>query len=504
MRKDKFRRIYITIAAMVMAGMMTACSASGSATRDNGVETVKTEASVTRSEEKEVASTEVDNKSVDATVEEKDTADADSEKDDASEADAKSKSASGDSDIFTDRDLAQTADLTGAENIALSSGQDVSITKEGVYVLSGDATDVTVTVEAADEDKVQIVLDGVSVKNEGSSFIYVKSADKVFVTTTESENKIEVTGEFKSDGDTNVDAAIFSKDDLVVNGLGTLSITSSDNGITSKDTLKITGSIINVSCEGSAFEAHDAIEIADGVINVTECNDGLHAEDNDDDTIGAIYIGGGTFNIKAADDAIHATTTIDIKGGEFTLEAGECIEGTYITIDDGKIDITASDDGINAAAKSKSYTPTFVMNGGEVTITMGAGDTDGVDSNGNIVINGGTISVSGQSTFDYDGTAEYNGGTIIENGVETNTMTSQTFGPGGMGGPGGNMRDFGNMNPEDFGNMNPEDFKNMNPEDFENMNPNMMPPNGKFNQNEGFNPSEKFNPNGNSDSNETI
>ena len=427
MRKDRFRRIYITVAAMVMAGMMTACSASGSATRDNGVETVKTEASVSRTEETEVASTE-DKPANDA-----------AEATEASIADAK------------------TADLSDAESITLTSGQDVSITKEGVYVLSGEATDVTVTVEVADEEKVQIVLDGVSVKNDGSAFIYVKSADKVFVTTTESENSIEVTGEFKADGDTNVDAAIFSKDDLVVNGLGTLSITSSDNGVTSKDTLKITGSTINVSCEGSAFEAHDAIEIADGVINVTECNDGLHAEDNDDDTIGAIYIGGGTFNIKAADDAIHATTTIDIKGGTFTLDAGECIEGTYITIDDGKIDITASDDGINAAAKSKSYTPTFVMNGGEVTITMGAGDTDGVDSNGNIVINGGTISVSGQSTFDYDGTAEYNGGTIIENGVETNTMTNQTFGPGGMGGPGG--RDFGNMNPEDFKDMTPPDGK---------------------------------------------
>ena len=461
MRKDRFRRIYITVAAMVMAGMMTACSASGSTTRDNGVETVKTEASVSRTEETEVASTE--DKPANDAAEATEASIADAKTDESSEADAKSISAEGDSEIFTDRDLAQTADLSGAENITLSSGQDVSITKEGVYVLSGEATDVTVTVEAADEEKVQIVLDGVSVKNEGSAFIYVKSADKVFVTTTESENSIEVTGEFKADGDTNVDAAIFSKDDLVVNGLGTLSITSSDNGVTSKDTLKITGSTINVSCEGSAFEAHDAIEIADGVINVTECNDGLHAEDNDDDTIGAIYIGGGTFNIKAADDAIHATTTIDIKGGTFTLDAGECIEGTYITIDDGKLDITASDDGINAAAKSKSYTPTFVMNGGEVTITMGAGDTDGVDSNGNIVINGGTISVSGQSTFDYDGTAEYNGGTIIENGVETNTMTNQTFGPGGMGGPGG--RDFGNMNPEDFQNMNPEDFQNMTPPD---------------------------------------
>jgi hypothetical protein len=68
---------------------------------------------------------------------------------------------------------------------------------------------------------------------------------------------------------------------------------------------------------------------------------------------------------------------------------------------------------------------------------MGAGDTDGVDSNGDIRINGGTISITGQSTFDYDGNAEYNGGTIIENGRDTNVISNQMMdGHGGMGGMG--------------------------------------------------------------------
>ncbi len=342
-------------------------------------------------------------------------------------------------DMFTERDMTQTADLSEAEYLELKEGEDINISAAGVYVVSGNASNVTIFVEAGDEDKVQIVLDGASITNETAPAIYVKSADKVFVTTTDSDNSLEVTGTFEADGDTNLDAVIFSKEDLVINGLGTLNITSSDNAVTSKDTLKVTGGTINVSCSGSALEAHDAIEIADGTINVTDSNDGIHAEDSDDDSVGYVYICGGSLNITAADDAIHGTTVVQIDDGNIILNAAECIEGTYIQINGGDVNIEASDDGINAAYKSNSYTPTFEMNDGTVTINMGQGDTDGVDSNGNVYVNGGTLDISSQSTFDYDGTAQYNGGTIIENGSETNTITNQFLGGGGMGGDPGGM-----------------------------------------------------------------
>lgn len=356
-------------------------------------------------------------------------------------------------DMFTDRDLEQTADLTSAEKYNLSDGEDITITSEGVYVISGQASEVTIYVEAGDEDKVQIVLDSASILNESKPAIYVKSADKVFVTTTDSDNTLEVTGTFETaassidskEETTNLDAVIFSKDDLVISGVGTLNISSSDNAVTSKDTLKITGSTINVSCTGSAFEAHDAIEVADGTKNIASCNDGLHAENDEDDSVGYIYICGGTFNITASDDAIHATTIVQIDSSDMNLTGAECIEGTYIQINGGDITINASDDGINAASKSSEYTPTFEMNDGTLKVTMGAGDTDGIDSNGNIYVNGGTIDVSGQSTFDYDGTAQYNGGTIIENGTETNTISNQMMGggPGGGGFGGGQDGGFG-------------------------------------------------------------
>ena len=340
------------------------------------------------------------------------------------------------SGIFTERDLTQSYDKSDAQTIALSDGKAVSITKAGVYILSGTANDVTVTVDAGDNDKVQLVLDGASITNSSAPAIYVKNADKVFVTTTESENYLSVTGTFEADGDTNTDAVIFSKDDLVLNGLGTLTVTSTDNGISCKDDLKITGGTINVTSSADSLEANDSIAISGGNITISSGKDGLHAENDEDDSKGYIYICGGTLGINASSDGIQGTTVVQIDGGKLDITASEGIEGTYIQINGGEISISASDDGINASSKSSSYPVTFEMNGGNVTVDMGAGDTDGVDSNGDIYINGGTISVNGQSTFDYDGTAQHNGGTIIVNGSETDEIPNQFMGggPGGMGG----------------------------------------------------------------------
>lgn len=355
-------------------------------------------------------------------------------------------------DAFTNRDLEQEPELEDAEYITVTDGKDISISSEGVYVLSGEASEVTVTVEAGDEDKVQLVTDGLKISNTDSPCIYVKNADKVFITSVSDDNELTVSGSFTADGDTNTDAVIFSKDDLVLNGTGTVVIDSSDNGIAGKDDVKLTGGKLMISCKGSAIEAHDEILIADADIVVSESNDGIHAENDDDDTVGNIMIYGGSLNITAVDDGIHATTAVTVDNGEIVLKAAEGIEGTQIQINGGTVDITASDDGINAAKKSSALTPLFEMNGGDVSIAMGAGDTDGVDSNGDIVINGGTISITGQSTFDYDGNAEYNGGTIIENGKETNAISNQMMGGcGGMRGM-GKQGDFGeNGEMPDFG-----------------------------------------------------
>lgn len=348
-------------------------------------------------------------------------------------------------DLFTSRDYEQTADLSGAVSCTVSDGQDIHITAAGVYVITGSASNVTVYVEAGTEDKVQIVLDGVNVTNANFPVIYVKTADKVFVTVS-GDSALSVTGSFAADGSTKTDGVIFSKTDLTLNGTASLTISSADNGIVCKDDLKITGGTLTVTAASKAIDANDSIRVAGGALYLTAGTDGLHAENSDDDTKGYVYIGGGSITISAGDDGIHGQTVVQIDGGTLSIKAAEGIEGTYIQFNGGTINIQSTDDGVNAAYKSSAYTPTVEINGGDITVAMGAGDTDGIDSNGNIIVNGGTVTVTGNSTFDYDGAAQYNGGTIIANGQQIAYIPNQMMGGGGMmGGRGG----WGNANTND-------------------------------------------------------
>ena len=340
-------------------------------------------------------------------------------------------------DLFTSRDLTQTADGSEATSSTVSDGQDIHITSAGVYVFSGKAANATIYVEAGKDDKVQLVLNGVNITNDSFPAIYVKTADKVFVTVS-ADSSLSVSGVFTTDGSTKTDGVIYCKTDLTLNGTAALTISSSKNGIVAKDDLKITGGAYTITAKSKAIEANDSIRMAGGNLNLAAGKDGLHAENDEDDQKGYVYIGGGSLTIYAGDDGIHATSVVQIDGGTLNIQAAEGIEGTYIQLNGGVINIQSTDDGINAARKSSAYTPTVEINDGDITIAMGAGDTDGIDTNGNIIMNGGTVRVTGSSTFDYDGSAQYNGGVIIANGQQLASIPNQMMGGrGGRGGRGG-------------------------------------------------------------------
>lgn len=186
----------------------------------------------------------------------------------------------------------------------------------------------------------------------------------------------------------------------------------------------------------------------------TLINGGEFVEENDDDPDALIYSegdiiidGDGILSLTAtAGKGIRANRTLTIESGVFVIDTEEGLEATGLVINDGNITITASDDGINASDKTDEFTPYLIINGGNISITMADGDTDGIDSNGDITINGGTISINAQSAIDYDGTAVFNGGTLIINGEEVDQITNQFE---GMTPPDGDFQPDG-MTPPDM------------------------------------------------------
>ena len=419
----KTKKIYAVIASLIIGLTAAGCSSSDSSADSAAAASVTQSSSVSKSVESSDTSGVVT---------------------------AAANISASDSEQFTKRDLKQEADLEGAIYLTAADGKTLDVTEEGVYVISGSAKNCTVRVETDKEAKVQLVLDGATIENDDFPAIYVVSCDKCFITSTENGSSLSVTGTFRADGDTNTDAVIFAKDDIVLNGKGTLTVTSAEgNGISCKDDIKITGGSYVINTEKDSIEANDSILIADGSFEITSSKDGLHAENDEDDSTGIVSIAGGTFKITAKSDAIQGTALAEIGGGSFELKGAEGIEATVVRINDGEISITASDDGVNASQKSSSVgTPLFEMNGGSLTIVMGSGDTDAIDVNGNVTVNGGTIDITVPQTgmcesFDYDGTAKFNGGTIIVNGSEVSEIPTPKMMGGGKGGRnGGGFRPF--------------------------------------------------------------
>ena len=280
-----------------------------------------------------------------------------------------------DSNMFTKRDSRMDYDEAAAQYIDLDAQTgDLTLTEAGDYVLSGTLTDGSVIINASEDAKLHLILNGAHIASQSAAALYVISADKVFVTLADgSENGVSAAGDSAEDDYANVDAAIFARCDISFNGSGSLSVSSAKgHGIVSKDDLVFTGGSYMIQAANHGISGKDSIRIADGSFVVTAGKNCLDSDNDEDSDKGFIYIAGGSFDlssgndachcfgdfdflagsmeISAADDGVHSDAALSVSGGSITISlCYEGLEGVTVDISGGTIDITSSDDGINAA-----------------------------------------------------------------------------------------------------------------------------------------------------------
>lgn len=387
------------------------------------------------------------------------------------------------SEAYSDRDLDASYDASEAILVDLSTvSGDYSITTAGIYVFSGTLSNGSIQVNAGEDDKVQIVLSNASITNSDGPAIYAITADKVFVTVAEQTvNSLSDGASYAQDTyGYNPDGAIFARCDLTINGTGSLTVNGNYRfGVVGKDDVVITNVSLDVTSVSDGIVGKDSVSIASGSVSILSGGDGIVSENSDDATKGSILIDGGTISIQttgsgansakgmkaqvalvinggsitidATDDALHSATSVTITNGTLLLASGddgihsddlvaisggeitisqsyEGIEGGSIAVSGGIIDLTASDDGFNAAGgadNSASNGPrgndafavdtskSLMISGGTITVNA---EGDGLDSNGTLAISGGTIYVSGP-TSSRDGALDSNGTMAISGGV---------------------------------------------------------------------------------------
>lgn len=391
MKREKHILVYLLITALMLTGC-TDASLPGTVTEPSSVQTAAPTADAGTQQDSQITQSDID---ISVT---------DRDRDDSYVESTATKIVFEEDKILIDGAGASASDTT------------VTIMQEGTYVLRGASSNGQIIVEADKTKKIQLVLDGLSLQNQSGPALLIAQADKVWITLApQSENLLSDAQEYQAVlGETTLDAALFSKEDLTINGTGSLRVTGQyKHGIVSKDDLVITGGNITVKSAYTGIEGKDAVIIADGQVTVDAGTDAIRSTNTEDALRGFVAVSGGILLIQAGTDGIQAQSLVQLDGGEIEIQSGSGSENASSKPDSqwgkwGPVQQTSTED--TASAKGIKSAARVVIN--DTRLTVDSSD-DAIHANGTVQINGGMISVlSGDDGIHADQTLEITGGTI--------------------------------------------------------------------------------------------
>lgn len=302
-------------------------------------------------------------------------------------------------DILTLSSEVSTKDLTDTlEGTSIVLNNDtVTITQPGTYLVSGSIADGSLIVLSDSEADIRLVFNNVSITNDDGPALIIEQADKVVITLVEGSVNTLIDGStYDIANDDNYNAALYSKDDLTINGSGTLNVIGNmAHAISVKDDLKILGGILNLEAVGDGIKGRDSILITGGDITVNAQGDAIQATNDEDSSLGTILITGGALDLVAGLDGIQAQTQLEITGSTTRIDAGSRANstesgkalkaGSVLWISGGSLVVESStDDALHS-------NHTVLLTGGEVIAR--AGD-DGIHADTLVQIENGTVTIA--------------------------------------------------------------------------------------------------------------
>ena len=305
------------------------------------------------------------------------------------------------STLYKNRDVDETWNIGDAQLIDLNTVQDSSeirITEKGDYVLSGTLNG-QIVIEAQEDAKVRLILNGVSITGLQGPAIYEKQADKLIVTLAEGTENTLTDGPVLTDADDTIGAALYTEDDLSINGSGSLTVNGTQkHGIQSKADLIIANGSIAVNAVLDGIRSRNSVLVLNGEISVIAGGDGFASTRTDADGKGWIILAGGTVTIRTGDGAGAARVSANSRDGEWgrrddwgsasnTADSGVSQKAvkaaTDLTVLDGTFSLNCADDGLHGVNVTVSG-GTFVIQSGD----------DAMHADKAMTVNGGNIDIT--------------------------------------------------------------------------------------------------------------